>query len=116
MGTVVSLDVREAEPPPGAIAACFAWLRAVDERFSTYRDHSEVSRFERGELGRDALSGDGRWVLERCEALRRDSAGAFDAWATGGYDPSALVKGWSVQRAADALATAGVRAFCLTAG
>jgi thiamine biosynthesis lipoprotein len=113
MGTVVSLDVRDGEPPPGAIEACFGWLRAVDERFSPYRADSEVSRFGRGEL---EPTGDARWVLERCEALRRETDGAFDAWATGRYDPSALVKGWAVQRAADGLATAGVRTFCLSAG
>jgi len=32
------------------------------------------------------------------------------------FDPSALVKGWAVERAADRLRAAGVTDFCLTAG
>ena len=55
-------------------------------------------------------------MLARCDALRRATAGAFDAYATGRLDPSALVKGWAVQRAADALVAAGVGDFCLSAG
>jgi FAD:protein FMN transferase len=36
--------------------------------------------------------------------------------ASGRLDPSALVKGWAAQRAADVLSTGGVTDFCLNAG
>src|SRR4051812_26783751 len=114
MGTVASLEVRAAAPPRGVVEDCFAWLHGVDETFSTYRPDSEVCRFECGELVEP--SAELRWVLDRCEALKRATGGYFDAYATGRLDPSALVKGWAVQRAADALHAAGVRDFCLAAG
>src|SRR4051794_16194179 len=114
MGTVVSLDVRGDAPAPGVVEDCFAWLHRVDATFSTYRPDSEVCRFARGELVEP--SADLRWVLDRCEALRRATGGYFNAYATGRLDPSALVKGWAVQRAADALDAAGVHDFCLGAG
>jgi thiamine biosynthesis lipoprotein len=114
MGTVVSLEVRGAAPAAGVVEDCFAWLRRVDATFSTYRPDSEVCRFARGELVEP--SADLRWVLDRCEALKRATDGYFDAYATGRFDPSALVKGWAVQRAADALHAGGVRDFCLGAG
>src|SRR3954471_20955719 len=102
MGTVVSLDVRGTSAPAreAAFARAMAWLHEVDRRFSTYRDDSEISRIDRGELSVSAASRDVRWVRERCVALRNETGGAFDARAGGGLDPSALVKGWAVQRGA----------------
>src|SRR4051812_13393415 len=101
MGTAVTLDVRGAEPGETAVRDCFRFLHQIDAAFSTYKPASEVNRYDRGELTEPSL--DLAWVLERCEALREETRGYFDARATGRFDPSALVKGWAVQRAADAL-------------
>jgi FAD:protein FMN transferase len=79
-------------------ATVFAWLRWVDATFSTYREDSEISRLGRGE--RFAPHPLVREVLERCEALRIETGGLFDARAGGRLDPSGYVKGWAVQRAA----------------
>jgi thiamine biosynthesis lipoprotein len=117
MGTVVSVDVRHPGPAtPAAVDDVLAWLHEVDARFSTYRPDSEISRIVRGTLAPVRASRDVRWVLERCEALREETGGFFDAYAGGSLDPSALVKGWSVQRAAEMLGAAGVTDFCLSAG
>jgi FAD:protein FMN transferase len=118
MGTVVSLDVR-GTPEEIARAACarvIEWLHDVDRRFSTYRPDSEISRIDSGELPPAAASADVRWVLERCESLRRETGGAFDARADGRLDPSALVKGWAAQRGAEILADAGLTDFAINAG
>ena len=116
MGTVVTFDVRGTRSAGEAIDGAVRWLHDVDAEFSTYRPDSAVGRFGRGELARDAASAELRQVIERCERLRRQTGGAFDAYATGTFDPSALVKGWAVQRAADSLRAAGVDLFCITAG
>jgi thiamine biosynthesis lipoprotein len=113
MGTAVTFDVRGERPPASAIEAAVAWLHRVDAEFSTYRPDSAVSRFARGEAPEGA---DLRWIVDRCERLREQTGGFFDAYATGSFDPSALVKGWAVQRAADGLRMAGVGCFCLNAG
>jgi thiamine biosynthesis lipoprotein len=46
MGTVVSFDVRGGEPDAvrTALEEAIAELHRVDEVFSTYREHSQVSR------------------------------------------------------------------------
>jgi thiamine biosynthesis lipoprotein len=117
MGTVVSLDVRDAPArADSAIAAALAWLHDVDARFSTYRADSEVCRLDRGELLLADASPDVRRVLERCAQLRRETGGFFDERATGVLDPSALVKGWAAQGAADMLTAGGLTDFCLNAG
>ncbi len=116
MGTVVTFDVRDPRSSADAIGAAVRWLHDVDAEFSTYRPDSAVCRFGRGELALAATGDDLRWVIARCDALRRETGGSFDAYAGGTFDPSALVKGWAVQRAADGLRAAGIGDFCITAG
>jgi len=115
MGTVVSLDLP-GDSHAGAADDVFAWLHAVDARFSTYRPDSEVSRFGRGELRPDELSPDLAHVLDACEDLRTFTHGYFDAYAAGTFDPSGYVKGWSVQVASHRLVAAGARDHCINAG
>ncbi|WCB96317.1 FAD:protein FMN transferase [Baekduia alba] len=118
MGTAVSLDVRGADVPVARAAAAqlAAWLHDVDRRFSTYRDDSEIRRIDRGELALGEASEDVRWVLDRCDRLRRETGGAFDDRAGGRLDPSALVKGWAVERGGDLLVAAGLTDFMINAG
>ncbi|MFJ9582538.1 FAD:protein FMN transferase [Streptomyces acidicola] len=117
MGFPVSLRVDDADVPEAAVDAVFAWLHEVDARFSPFRPDSEVSRLDRGEQSGDDLSADLREVLDLCEHYRTATGGAFDVRLPGrGLDPCAVVKGWSVQRAAELLTAAGAERFCLNAG
>ncbi|WP_427919364.1 FAD:protein FMN transferase [Streptomyces sp. cg40] len=97
--------------------AVFAWLREVDTRFSPFRPDSEVCRYDRGELQLPDLGADLTEVLDLCEQYRLATGGAFDVRLPGRpLDPCAVVKGWSVQRAAELLTAAGARRFILNAG
>ncbi len=116
MGTVISLDVRDDDLPEAALDAALAWFHEVDARFSTYRDDSEVSRLARGELRESECSRDLREVLGLCAEVERRSGGCFDIRLGGRLDPSGLVKGWSVERAAEMLVGAGARNFLIGAG
>jgi len=116
MGMPVVADVRDDDADPALLDAVFAWLRQVDETFSTYKPESEVSRLARGELALEDASADVRKVLARCEELRVETGGFFDARAGESLDPSGYVKGWAVERAADVLWDAGLRDFALNAG
>jgi thiamine biosynthesis lipoprotein len=118
MGTAIGLDLREPWIRPEAVDAFFDWLRSVDERFSTYRDDSLVSRLRRGEIASLIADPDLTQVLELCEKVRLASDGIFDVWThhPDGFDPSGLVKGWSIDRGADILRAAGARNFCVNAG
>jgi len=55
-------------------------------------------------------------ALAACARLRRETNGAFDIHAAGRLDPSAYVKGWAVQRAADVLEGHCLRHFQINAG
>ncbi len=116
MGLVVSVQVRPRSYDfRHALRRAFAWLREVDERFSPFLPTSEVSRFDRGELAQ--RSAELAEVLALCADYERRSGGAFRARLPGrGLDPSGVVKGWAVQRAADLLVADGVANFCINAG
>ncbi|MFF1303758.1 FAD:protein FMN transferase [Streptomyces sp. NPDC058307] len=117
MGFPVSLRVDDEHVPESAADAVFDWLREVDARFSPFKEDSEVSRFDRGELSAGGLSGELREILDLCEHYRLATGGAFDVRLPGRrLDPCAVVKGWSVQRAAELLRAAGATRFVLNAG
>ncbi|MBK3573783.1 FAD:protein FMN transferase [Streptomyces sp. MBT65] len=117
MGFPVSLRVDDEGIGDETADALFAWLREVDARFSPFRADSEVCRHDRGELQLPDLSADLTEVLDLCEQYRLATGGAFDVRLPGRpLDPCAVVKGWSVQRAADLLTAAGARRFILNAG
>jgi thiamine biosynthesis lipoprotein len=116
MGTVISLDVRDDGLPEAVLDAAIAWFHEVDARFSTFRDGSEVSRLARGEMREGECSRDLREVLGLCAEVERRSGGCFVIRQGGRLDPSGLVKGWSVERAAGMLVAAGARNFLIGAG
>ena len=91
----------------------FAWLRWVDATFSPFCADSQISRIERGELAVGDAHPLVREVLARCETLRRETGGYFDARHSGVLDPCGLVKGWAVDRAAGLL---DGRRVCIDAG
>lgn len=121
MGMAVSIDVRDADTPVAAIDDVVAWLHHVDATFSTYEDDSPISAIGRGELDLDDVDDEILEVLRLCETLRRDSGGAFDAFAVPApngtrFDPSGVVKGWSIEKAAEILEQHGCHDFCINAG
>jgi thiamine biosynthesis lipoprotein len=116
MGTVFSITVRGADVGMGALDEAEAWLRHVDAVFSTYREDSAVSRIARGELAPQDCAPEVREVLRLCERAREHTGGWFTAEHSGGFDPSGLVKGWAVERAAEALLSAGATGVCVNGG
>ena len=117
MGMPIVVDVRDEGNVAAAVDRAFAWFREVDTRFSTYKADSEISRLNRGVLALEDAHPDVRSILERCEALRDETAGFFDASTVrGDLDPSGLVKGWSVDRAGEILEEAGIRNYAVNAG
>ena len=119
MGMPISLDLADDLPAAELERLAdlvFDWLREVDERFSTYKSTSEISRFARHELDLESCSPDVRLVLDRSADLWTRTNGYFDIHASGALDPSGFVKGWAVQEASDRLWTAGSRNHCVNAG
>ncbi|MEV8594172.1 FAD:protein FMN transferase [Streptomyces sp. NPDC052012] len=109
MGTVFSFDVRGGEPDAvrTALEEAVAGLHRADEVFSTYREDSQVSRLARGELTVGECDPEVAEVLELADEAERVSDGWFSPRYRGRLDPTGIVKGWAVERAARLIAAAG---------
>jgi thiamine biosynthesis lipoprotein len=125
MGMPISLALRGdlADRPSGraAWAQVMEELHWVDRVFSTWRDDSAVSRLRRGELSVADCPAEVSEVLTLGEQARLDSGGAFSCWRPDGrgrvvLDPTGVVKGWAVERAAAVLRGLDGTDFCLSAG
>jgi thiamine biosynthesis lipoprotein len=125
MGMPVSLALRGAHTTSPradeAWAAVLADLDEVDRVFSTYRGDSCISRLGRGEITVEDCPAAVAEVLALGHRAEVESQGAFSIMLPDGrggrrLDPSGVVKGWAVQRAATHLAALPDTDFCLSAG
>lgn len=120
MGTFASLHVDDAVD---GRTVDMAWHEAlgllvdIEQRFSTFRSDSEISRINRGELHLLDASADLIEVMDACTWLEHESNGAFRARRPdGSLDPAGFVKGWAVERAGRILATHGLSSWYLNVG
>ncbi len=125
MGMPISLVLRGRHADDDLAEAAWqdalAVLDEVDRTFSTYRHDSVISRLDRGEIHRDDCPAEVLEVLDLGELARQESGGAFDVRRPGpdgrvALDPSGVVKGWAVARAAASLEGLPDTDHCLSAG
>ncbi|MGH6828618.1 MAG: FAD:protein FMN transferase, partial [Rhizomicrobium sp.] len=117
MGMPVTLSVADAHAAQHDLDVVFDEFTAVDNQFSVYKQNSEISRINRGEIAAEAYSSRMREVIELCEKTRSETGGYFDiARPDGTLDPSGVVKGWAILGAARMLATRGFENYFVEAG
>jgi thiamine biosynthesis lipoprotein len=119
MGTVVTFQLHSRVPlgkAEAALGEAVGWLHWVDGTFSTYKSGSEVNRFDRGELPLACASEELREVVALCRRMWEQTDGFFDAWASSHFDPSGVVKGWSIDRASSLIASYGITDHLIDAG
>jgi FAD:protein FMN transferase len=115
MGTVFSFAWRRP-PPDAAMRAVERELIRIEEVFSTYLTGSEISALAAGEVTVSQCSPEVRRVVGLCTRAERLTGGYFSASWGGGIDPTGLVKGWAVRRAADLLSAAGSTSHVVNGG
>jgi thiamine biosynthesis lipoprotein len=115
MGMPVTVEVVDPYAEE-AIEAVFAHFVRVDERFSTYKPDSEISRINTGRLRVEDASDEMRSIFDMADATRRATDGYFDITHNGSIDPSGIVKGWAIQGAAGLLRRWGFHSFYVDAG
>lgn len=114
MGMPVTVEVIGGEAG-GALDAAFAWFREVDSRFSPFEPESEVSALNRADGG--PLSLELQEILALAETTRWETRGYFNIRRPDGrIDPSGLVKGWAIRRAAQLIGARGNADYFVEAG
>ena len=99
MGTVCEIDAADPEP-------AFAEARRIEAMISTWREDSELSRLNRGEIASPSPELDA--MLRQAMAISRETAGAFDPTigrftlprrgAKSGIDEGGFGKGYALDR------------------
>lgn len=116
MGMPITIDIAGATATQDDLDRLFAYFVSIDHTFSTYKETSEISRINRGELSVTQASETVKAVLALCEQTKKDTHGYFDIQHDGMLDPSGIVKGWAIQHAAHMLKEWGFRNFFVDAG
>lgn len=112
----VTLEVIEAGASEALFDEVFDYFGYVDEKFSTYKDQSEISRINRGELKLEDSSEDMKTIFAVAEQTRLETHGYFNVYHNGVRDPSGIVKGWAIYNAAGILHKKGFENFYVEAG
>ena len=117
MGMPITVEIVDVAPSEKILKRIFDYFNYVDETFSTYKDGSEISKINRNEINPENYSLEMSEVLALSELTRRQTGGYFDIKTPNGtYDPSGLVKGWAIFKAAEILGSEGYKNFYIDAG
>ena len=117
MGMPVAIEIVSTESRPEHFTRVFDYFTHVDRKFSTYKEDSEISRINRGELMTEDYSEEMREVFILSEETKKITNGYFNIQKKNGlYDPSGLVKGWAINNGAKILREMGCRNFYVDIG
>lgn len=117
MGMPVTVEIVDAAATQIEIDKTFDYFKYIDEKFSTYKDTSEIAAVNRGELALTDASEDMRTIFALAEETKQKTGGSFDIKKPdGSFDPSGIVKGWAIWQAAKILEGDGFKNFCVDAG
>lgn len=116
MDMPVSVEVVDKSVRENDIEKVFTYFRYVDNTFSTFKKNSEISKINRGEIEKKDYSLDIQNVLTLCDKTKDETDGYFNIRRKGELDPSGLVKGWAILRAAKILKESGYKNYYIEAG
>ena len=116
MGMPVTVEIVDDHATAWSFQQAFEYFEYVDAKFSTYKETSEISRINRGEMILQDASEDMKLILALAEQTRQETDGFFDIRHNGTIDPSGIVKGWAIQQVAEQLAQAGFENYFVDAG
>jgi thiamine biosynthesis lipoprotein len=117
MGMPVTVEVRDEGAGLKVTDKVFDYFKSVDERFSTYKNLSEISQINRGEIKPENFSPEMKEVFLLSEETKKQTRGYFDIKKPDQiYDPSGLVKGWAIYKAAGLIKHQGFENFFIEAG
>jgi len=112
MGMPVIIEIIDTDVNQEVLEELFAYFVGIDERFSTYKSTSEISKINRSEISSPNYSADMKTVFALAEETKQQTNGYFDIKKSdGSYDTAGLVKGWAIFKAAQILWAKGLNNF-----
>lgn len=93
------------------IEEIFEYLKNIDERFSTYKNSSEMTQINLGFIKEKDYSSEMQEVFKLSEMTKKETHGYFNIEKKERIDPSGLVKGYAISKSADILRKKGFTNF-----
>lgn len=114
MGMPVIVEIRDSSVTPDIFNWVFTYFTYVDDKFSTYKPTSEISLINQSKI--NTYSQDMQEILSLSRETKAVTHGYFDISRGGHLDPSGIVKGWAIKKAADIVKQAGFTDYYVDAG
>jgi FAD:protein FMN transferase len=115
MGMPITIDIPNCRDK-AVFEAVFTRFHGIDNRYSTYKKDSEVTKFKNGQLKPSGLSTEFKKIVKECYKAEQETDGYFSAWAAGAFDPSGYVKGWAIAEAGKLIKRRGCGTYCVSVG
>ncbi|HSD98135.1 MAG TPA: FAD:protein FMN transferase [Patescibacteria group bacterium] len=117
MGMPITIEIVDDTVSEKDIKSIFTFFQEIDNRFSTYKKNSEISKFNRGEISEKKLSKDMKKIFALSEKTKKETNGFFNIQKSDRtVDPSGLVKGWAIWKASVLVGKKGFQNFYINAG
>ncbi len=117
MGMPITVEITDQTGAQESISQVFNYFDYVDKKFSLYKQASEINKINRHEIDETDYTSDMKEVLRLSEDTKNKTSGYFNIKnRNGNLDPSGLVKGWAIYKAAEMLFKAGYKNFYVEAG
>ena len=100
MGMPITIEIVDASAKKSDIDMIFDYFRSIDQKFSVYKNDSEITKINKGQIKPKEYSQDMKTVFKLCQQTKKETNGYFDIKHMGKIDPSGLVKGWAINNAA----------------
>ena len=116
MGMTITIEIADSNFSPEIFKKAFDYFKYVDEKFSVFKEMSEISLINKKQISQSEFSDDMKEVFELSEKTKKETKGFFDIETEKGLNPTGLVKGWAIKKVADILRKEGIKNFYVNAG
>lgn len=117
MGMPIIVEIADSSANQETFDEVFSFFEYVDEKFSIYKTASEISMINQSRIHESRYSDDMKEIFALAEQTKQESDGYFNIITPDGkYDPSGIVKGWTIYNASKLLEMEGFRNFYVYAG
>lgn len=116
MGMHITVEIVDKQASQSDFDDIYNYFTYIDNKFSTYKDTSEITKINTGRLHKDQYSRDMKAIFELSTITKQETNGYFDIYNKGKYDPSGIVKGWAILRASELLKKKKFKNYYIDAG
>lgn len=116
MDMPVIVEVADLHVNNDVFEEIFNYFIYIDNKFSPFKENSELTKINRGLLQKNEWSYDMRTVFNLCKKTRDETLGYFNIEKNNEFDPLGLVKGWAINNAANILKRKGFKNYYVEVG